>query len=334
MASLLAPSPTIDLAIRRGAIARVRPTARLTSPVAVTGALDEAHAALATGDLSHLDDFVAWLNDVRCALPSDEWRTVVADVIRPHPVTALVHEEPFARRAFVKPRGYAGDAPMLDLVYGEGSPPTDLSPLGQRLHMWSVRQPACRSVRFRCDLLAEMLDETANLADAPRVLSLACGHLREAARSYAMRCNAISELVAVDQDEESLAEVRRSFARFRVTTMPGSVRQMLTGAAKVGEFDFVYSAGLYDYLATTVAGALTRALFRALRPGGRLLVANFAPSLRDIGYMEAMMDWHLVYRDEQAMRQLATAVPASEVASVHTFRDELGNVVYLELRRT
>jgi SAM-dependent methyltransferase len=223
---------------------------------------------------------------------------------------------------------------MLDLVYGEGSPPSDLSPLGQRLHMWSVRQPACRSVRFRCDLLAEMLDETANLADAPRVLSLACGHLREAARSYAMRCNAISELVAVDQDEESLAEVRRTFAGFRVTTRPGSVRQMLTGAAKVGEFDFVYSAGLYDYLATTVAGALTGALFRALRPGGRLLVANFAPSLRDIGYMEAMMDWHLIYRDDQAMRQLTAAIPANELASMRTFRDELGNVVYLELRRT
>jgi hypothetical protein len=75
-------------------------------------------------------------------------------------------------------------------------------------------------------------------------------------------------------------------------------------------------------------------LFRALRPGGTLLVANFAPDLRDIGYMEAIMNWHLVYRDEAVLERTARKIPRDEIAAQRCFRDPPGNVVYFELRRT
>ena len=68
-------------------------------------------------------------------------------------------------------------------------------------------------------------------------------------------------------------------------------------------------------------------------PGGRLLVANFCPELRDIGVMESYMAWRLIYRDEAEMAEIAAAVPGGEVARQRTFRDRGGNVVYLEIER-
>ena len=309
-----------------------RLTTGLQTPT-LAEALESAHADLSLGCVKRLDALVDLLDQARRSLAPNDWNSAVCELVRPHPVTRLIQQEPFTRRAFAKPRGYAGDAGMLDLVYGEGPLPDDLTPLGRRLHLWAVEQPACRSVRLRRDLLAKALDDVAREVESPRILALACGHLREAMRSYALRTGGIAELVAIDQDEESLTEVRRSLERYSVRAVAGSVRDILTGNGPSGEFDFVYAAGLYDYLPHRTASVLTGRLFRLLGPGGRLLIPNFAPSLRDIGYMEAVMDWYLIYRDEEAMMELADACPAGEIASVRTFRDEPRNVVYLDVRR-
>ena len=37
-----------------------------------------------------------------------------------HPIRDLLHQDPFTYRAFAKPRGYAGDAVMMDYIYGLG----------------------------------------------------------------------------------------------------------------------------------------------------------------------------------------------------------------------
>jgi hypothetical protein len=62
------------------------------------------------------------------------------------------------------------------------------------------------------------------------------------------------------------------------------------GRQKFSGMDLVYAAGLYDYFQLSLAQKLTALPFEMLRAGGRLLVANFHPSLVDIGYMETAMN--------------------------------------------
>ena len=64
-----------------------------------------------------------------------------------------------------------------------------------------------------------------------------------------------------------------------------------------------------------------------------MVVANFAPDLRDIGLLEAIMDWRLIYRDEDALTKLAAGIPSELIAALSTTRDRLGNVVYLTIDR-
>src|SRR3982750_2707987 len=80
--------------------------------------LDHAWERLADDDLRYMDRFVVALNTVRLRTSPAVWDAFVSEVRR-HPICPAIHEEPFSRRAFDKPRGYAGDAPMLDLVYDD-----------------------------------------------------------------------------------------------------------------------------------------------------------------------------------------------------------------------
>jgi extracellular factor (EF) 3-hydroxypalmitic acid methyl ester biosynthesis protein len=294
--------------------------------------LDDAYRALNADDISGMDEFAIHLNVARQTLSPARWRAFVAEAFA-HPVLGLVHEDPFTRHAFEKPRGYAGDAELLDLIYRDCPYSGSMTERGERLYAWTGAGAACVSVRARRDSLAEWIDRVANEREAPRILSVACGHLREAQRSDAVRGGRIGELVALDQDPRSIALIQREQAQHKVTTVTSSFRRLIVAPGNLGKFDFIYSAGLYDYLQEETARRLTASMFAMLRPGGVLLVANFAPELGDIGYMEAMMDWVLIYRDEAQIGALDTSIPAEQIASREVYRDAPGNVVHLVLRR-
>jgi hypothetical protein len=248
-----------------------------------------------------------------------------------HPICGLLHQDPFTYRAFSKPRGYAGDAVMMDYIYGLGEAEQaarEATPLGRAIFQYMDTRPSARAVRYRRQLIADLIDRTANRGGT-RVLALAAGHLREVQLSHAVRAGMIDEFVSFDQDEASLAVVERDYARLGVRTMPGSVKQILSGKANPGEFDVVYAAGLFDYLNAPVAAALTRRMFDMTRPGGLMLIPNFLTGARDTGYMESFMDWHLIYRDHADMRALASALPQESVADWQTFDDEDAAITFL-----
>lgn len=295
--------------------------------------LDRTSKRLSTLDLSRMNALMESLDRMRREVSPAEWTRLIAEVVAPHPVLGQLHEEPFTRRAFEKPRGYAGDAIMMDMAYRHRPYSVTLTRLGAALHVWADQTAAIRSVVERRTILAGEIDAVAARREGARVLSIACGHLREAQLSDAVQVRALAEFVALDQDAESLSVVEREQGELNVRVKRASIGRFIKAGAELGAFDFVYSAGLYDYLNEETAIAVTEAMFRSLRPGGRLLVANFAPELRDIGFMEAIMDWRLIYRDEEGLTRLARGIPIEDIATRSTTRDQLGNVVYMTIDR-
>ena len=253
-----------------------------------------------------------------------------------HPLRDLLHADPFTYRAFSKPRGYAGDAVMMDYIYGLGETEVaarTATPLGRAIFQYMDTRPSARAVRYRRSLIAGLLDRAAE-RDDPRVLAIAAGHLREVELSSAIQDRRLAEFVAFDQDEASLSVVSRDYAHLGVTTQPGSVRQILAGKAALGQYDLVYAAGLYDYLNAPVAAALTRRMFDMTRPGGKLLIPNFLTGITDAGYMEAFMDWHLIYRNHAQMHDLAAVLPVNEVAGLEVFNDPDNAIVFMVVTKT
>ncbi len=132
-----------------------------------------------------------------------------------HPVCNLLHQDPFTYRAFAKPRGYAGDAVMMDYIYGlgeAGQAARDATPLGRAIFQYMGTRPSAKAVRYRRQLLAELIDRVAERSGSS-VLAIAAGHLREVELSAAVQAGKLQEFVAFDQDEASLSVVARDYAR-------------------------------------------------------------------------------------------------------------------------
>lgn len=320
----------------RGGTGAAAPEQPLTLDVATVSArtlLDKAMSLFREGPQAAGPAMLALqsgLGSIRSTAEPEAWQAVVAMCLA-HPVAQVVWQDPFTSHSFRKPRGYSGDAQLLDYLYGLSDAPAGTTPLGASVFGHMMCQQGALSVRSRGEVLAELIDETAERFDSPRILSIACGHLREGFRSSALREGRVGEFVALDQDGESLAEVARAYTGMGVRTVNYSVRDILAGKADLEGFHFVYAAGLYDYLTERVAARLTRLMFDMLAPGGKVLVANFAPRLPEVAYMESFMDWKLIYRTPEQMAVLSDHIPGDAWASHRLFWDAHGNIIFLDL---
>jgi extracellular factor (EF) 3-hydroxypalmitic acid methyl ester biosynthesis protein len=303
----------------------------LAPPSPQTAIFDLAHEALVEGDIpSALGTLRRALRESRSRLPPEEW-AAFGDHARRHPLHQLLLESPFTRRAYEKPRGYAGDAGLMDLIYG--LPPADgeLSPLGGMLYGYEFDSPCFQSVRTRRAVLAREIDTVAAATRNARVLAVASGHLREIEWSRAARARSV-HITALDQDRHSLACIERDYGgRYPVGTLAATIGDVLRRSVRIPDVDLAYAAGLYDYLADDLARALTATLFRMLARGGRLLIANFTPATHDAAFMETFMDWRLVYRTAAEVRSLADGIDPEEIASLDVFSDENHHVAYMRV---
>lgn len=282
--------------------------------------------------IAMLCDELHWL---RAGMPAHAWRQWAELQVRAHAVYPVLLEDPFVRHSAERPRGYPGDAELLDYIYGSGNVRPAIessSDLGRRLYDYTRTAPAPAAVRHRLDLAITEIDRLAAEGGRPHVLSVACGHLREAPALASLRDGTLGRFVALDQDPLSLELVRREWGHRGVEVREGSARGLIrNGAAEFGRFDFIYALGLYDYLSDEAGRRLLASAVEMLRPGGKVWIANFVENLWSSAYMEAVMDWWLIYRSEEKLHSMAEHVDGAAIASRRTFFEPAGNVAILEL---
>ena len=168
--------------------------------------------------------------------------THLASVAQSHPVSSFLLQDPLTRWSFEKPRGYSGDAYLLDFIYEHPTVAAQVeaaSPLGAEVYDFTRRSPSAVAVRERRDLLASHVDAVADANDNAEILAIAAGHLREAELSHALRSDKLKRWVALDQDPVSVGTVSSNFHGSRVEAINGSVRTILGRAQKLGTFDFI-----------------------------------------------------------------------------------------------
>jgi SAM-dependent methyltransferase len=185
------------------------------------------------------------------------------------------------------------------------------------------------SVLYRRNLLRAHVCEVVATRPAARVLSIGSGHCRELADTPFHRASVPGlEFVALDQDPESCAKVSDIYSSDAITVVNRSLKRLLGGALfDQNSFDLVYSAGMFDYLDSPLATRIVSTVAKMLRPGGRLMVANFLPESFGRGYMEAFLDWRLRYRSLQELVDLGRD---SLLRLENSFVDPSRNVGYVE----
>jgi extracellular factor (EF) 3-hydroxypalmitic acid methyl ester biosynthesis protein len=297
---------------------------RICQAVAICNSLVSSHPRPA------IEELVALLATLRDSVRLETWRSAVS-LARPRLQYGFLHEDPYTQDAYRKPRGYAGDAATLDFVYRYRSAEGATS-LGQELFAISTDVPMSRAVRTRCIHLSEIITDSLQRHPGATIASIACGYMRELHLVPPGLLHR-ARVFGVDQDARTVHELTTLYPHLRTTPICLPIRRLVSGEVAIPQADLIYAAGLYDYLDDQVAAKLTACLLRQLRPGGKLVIANLTSQNEERAFMEVVMNWWLVYRDEDQLRRMAEHAIESgngTIEEVYSMAD--GRVSWITLR--
>jgi hypothetical protein len=195
-------------------------------------------------------------------------------------------------RTNLKPRGYAGDSEMMKMLYENDY--SGESTFSKLMHKHPVEQIAAQAVRNRRHTIAKKIISAkrhfGEKMERIRVLSIASGPVCELQDILLSPedCKKY-HFTFLDQDRVALTEAAGSVfqiekhykTKINVDYLNESVRTMLRTPdlkKKWGEFHFIYSLGLFDYLTPPVASAVLVKLYELLTPGGQIVIGSFHAS--------------------------------------------------------
>lgn len=260
----------------------------------------------------------------------------------------LVLCSPFAWRTYAKPLGYAGDYEMVNMIARDGYEGGSL--FAKVINRWFLKQPPAVGHRNRLVYLTQKLvDETLRVSPSGRrmkVFNLACGPSCEVQTFLAGHdLSGFVDFMLLDFNESTLQYVRSVLeaakrthnraTQFQFTKK--SVHHLLKESGKIStspdwqKYDFVYCAGLFDYLSDQVCHRLLNSMYDWLSPGGLLVATNVEPSNPLRHGMEHLLDWHLNYRRVGDFIKLAPT--RAQRDSVRLIADETGLNLFMEVRK-
>jgi extracellular factor (EF) 3-hydroxypalmitic acid methyl ester biosynthesis protein len=217
----------------------------------------------------------------------------------------------FIDRAFTKPRGYAGDYATIEMLYedsacGDGR-------LGPLIDRWTRQVPAAQAVKNRRALMANAIrTAAAEWRGSPPmpVTSLAAGPARELFDVLAPSDAPDVLATCVDIDNEALAyasdKAHTLGLSHRFTFAQDNIVRLCRGRGhtELGPQALIYSIGLTDYLHDGFVVDLMNWAYDRLLSGGTLIIGNVVPSNPDKAYMDHILEWPLIHRSAEELRDL------------------------------
>jgi extracellular factor (EF) 3-hydroxypalmitic acid methyl ester biosynthesis protein len=250
---------------------------------------------------------------------------------------------PFIHRTYTKPLGFAGDYEMMNMIVRnklEGS-----SLYAKLANQYLLDQIGPMAVRGRVGFLTtKIIDETSRISRQGRkakIFCVACGPAWEAVNFVADHPLAErAEFELLDFSEETLRYTtakmedtkKKNHRHTQVKFIRNSVQNLLRGRSKpLAEYDLIYCSGLYDYLSDSVCKSLNTHLYDMLRPGGLLVVGNFAPNTPVRNFIEHFLEWFLIYRNSTELALLGPEQLPRESCVIRA--EPTGTNIFLEARK-
>lgn len=276
-------------------------------------------------NFAYINEFIRYLNKISHYRDNDEIMLKLQHNIRSHPAFNMLLEDPYTRHAYTKPRGFAGDAALIDFFYGFESGHESRTKVGRSIFRELMRAPSCDAVRYRRTYYAQFIDWSVNNVGRD-ILCIACGHFREGLFSQSVRSGA-ANVFAIDSDPLAISEAKNSQFGDNVNFQAASIVDFIRRRGWGRQYSAIYASGLLDYLNDKVAARFIEASLRCLVPGGVLSIANFALEIVERGYMDLVMDWKFIYRTHLELAQLTDSLNCFH----KIYDDPYKSVSYLEI---
>ena len=289
------------------------------------------------------NEYFIWLQEEGGLVPPED--SVVHRNFAQTALHPLLLRAPFVYRTFAKPLGYAGDYEMVNQMIGD--PRQGTNTYFQIINAFFLKAAVAEAHRNRIEILVDYLMKAAAVAQEHarqvRILNIGCGPAIEIQRFIERHPNPeLIEFTLMDFSEVTLSYTKaqvqgvsdRLKKKVAVNYVNESVHQLLKRASKRDDllqdttFDFVYCAGLFDYLSDKVCSRLLQYFVNRTHKGGRVLVTNVHSRNPHKNVMEHLLEWHLIYRDEAGFE----AVLPQQREDTRIFTDETGVNIFADFQ--
>lgn len=259
----------------------------------------------------------------------------------------LLMRSPFFYRSYVKPLGYAGDYGMVNMMLADRrqGPSTYTQLINSYFHQIGPTKAHRNRIAILNDRLTQVGEQFRNRPVKAEILNMACGPALEVQRFVrSQQASEYCDFTLVDFNQETLEHAQQKIGEAKASSgydanvrfLRKSVHQLLKEAAKPtpeqiqqhDRYDLIYCAGLFDYLSDKICTRLLRLFYRWVKPGGFVFVTNVHTRNPSQRCMEHIVEWYMVYRDENDMLKLAKGY-----GEQYVYLDLTGLNVFLEIHK-
>jgi acyl-lipid omega-6 desaturase (Delta-12 desaturase) len=242
-----------------------------------------------------------------------------------------LHNGFLQRHTLQKPYGYSGDFQLIDFIH------TFHISNDEQDKKWDLiyqSQLAAVAVRNRKEIFKDLIAKVRSNGSQPvRILNLGSGPCRDVLEASITANPGDFLFHCVDSDPKAIEYGKRLLAANNVGDFAEFYHANILKFTASSDYDFVWCAGVFDYLSDRLATRMLRKMYRWSSPDGVCVVGNFAPHNPTRGYMELALDWHLVYRTEDDYLRLCNKarIPAGNVSFEW---DKSGTILFCKMLKS
>lgn len=247
-------------------------------------------------------------NDILGALVSaDNANTKLVFEYYRYRLGKFIFQSPFTKRSYEKPRGYAGDFEMMNIIYRDDNFANTLLGACMEVAVRIHEEPT--AVRNRVKYLSSKILDVCNKSGEINILTVASGPAEEIKFAISKMDQDTLDRVTfnlLDQDQDALKYAQKNIREqllkegkeAKVKLIPMDIKDVIISGLN-DQYDLIYSAGLFDYFSDPVASRACKALFKSLKKNSKIVIGNFNADAPNAFGMLALFDWFLILRSQK-----------------------------------
>jgi hypothetical protein len=226
---------------------------------------------------------------------------------------------------FHKPRKYAGDFELVDKIQ------TCFVIPDKHYSNWDLYFHSCEAptvVRYRIPYLVSMLEEFSSARKKSfSVIDIASGPCRDIFTFFTKYPDAEIQIDCVDHDQDAVA-----FSSILLIDYLDKINFYNTSFLRFHfpkKYDFIWSAGLFDYFDDNFFVRKLKVMIENLNPGGKIIIGNLADTNPSKYYM-LLFKWLVFHRTEEQLTELAKEAGADE-KNISVYKEPMGVNLFLHI---
>ena len=230
--------------------------------------------------------------------------------------------------AYLKPYGYPGDFEIIDKVYLEM---ISEDPMLTKWDLFHNQGAATKAVRNRKTFFKNLLREKVGESnESLQILDVASGPCRDLLEFFEEEKKHNVHFDCVEADINAILHATKINRHFlpKLTFHNKNIFRFKTDK----KYDVVWSAGLFDYFEDKVFVRLLSRLMTFVKPGGELIIGNFAEGNPTEGYMELFLDWYLHHRSPAHLIKLAQDAGVEDKSRIKIDQEEEGINLFMRIQ--